>query len=1077
MTMIRPSLTFTVWALLIARTTLGGQATAPAASPSPGDAQEASVVEQSRTTLRFENDGTGRRDVYLRVKVQSEAGVQAWGQLAFPYNSANERMDVVYVRVLKADGTVVTALADAVQDLSSAVQREAPVYTDTREKHITVPGLRPGETLELALATLVQTPLARGHFWAEHDFIRNGVVLDDRLLIDVPAERTITLKTRPGLEQTMAERDGRRVYEWHTSRRPSREGSAKGEPDAQRKPATPEPAAVRLTTFSNWEELGRWYGDLERPQRTPNPEIRRKAAELTAGLSTDLQKLEALYDYVATNFRYVSLSFGVGRYQPHAAAEVLHNQYGDCKDKHTLLASLSDSIGLHVSAALINSTVALDPDFPSPSQFDHVMTRVSVGSEAVWLDATTEVAPFRLLSPSLRKKQTLVVDPSGAARLEETPAATPMPNATTTDIDATLSESGTLSMHVRFTVSGDYELVMRLIFRRTPNAEWKTLLSGLSDRGGLGGEVTDWTVSDPAALREPFTIEYHVTKANFVTWTKKQAELELPLSDWISIGPRAGSDTNATSPLELGSVRQAKYTIRIELPASFAGHAPLPVSMKRDYAEYRADYKVDGHVFTAERSLSFRHSELPAARRGDYAAFTRAVSGDLRQSLGLESRAAAAVGPSGPLNVKELYDSGSDAVDSLQYAQAVTLLKRAVELEPTHRDAWTDLGRAYMGLHQTDAAIDAFRTQIGINAYDMDAYNNLGFAYRSQHKFDEAEAAFVKQLELDPLDKFAHDSLGGMYLEQHKYEAAAPELEKAIALSPQDAKLRVGLGEAFLNLRDADRARAAFTRAVELDPTPLTWNDIAYRLAQNGTDLELAQRYAESAVAAMTAASRTVSIDHVTVRDLWQIGSMGSYWDTLGWVHFAKGDLDRAAKLVGAAWSLLQNAEVGAHLAQIYEKQGRREDAIRTYALAMSAERPDPKIRERLAALLGRTDGRDAMAPTNVGQLVHERTIALNVTGPAGAAADFFVLLDNRSGGAAVEGVMFISGDEALRRLGDALPKAKYDATFPDSAPARILRRGTLSCAGADRSSSCRFILMLPADAQAAQQENENGAR
>ena len=70
------------------------------------------------------------------------------------------------------------------------------------------------------------------------------------------------------------------------------------------------------------------------------PEIRAKAAELTKGKSYDLDKIQALYDYVATNFRYISLSFGVGRYQPHSAADVLHNQYGDCKDKHTLLASL-----------------------------------------------------------------------------------------------------------------------------------------------------------------------------------------------------------------------------------------------------------------------------------------------------------------------------------------------------------------------------------------------------------------------------------------------------------------------------------------------------------------------------------------------------------------------------------------------------------------------------------------------------------------------------------------------------------------------------------------------------------------
>ena len=1061
MNIIRRSLTLIAWALLVAPSTFAGQAPPPP-GPSTDYTQEAYVVEQSKTTWRFENDGTGRRDWYLRVKVQSEAGVQAWGQLAFPYNSANERMDVVFVRVLKSDGTVVTAAADAVQDLSSAVQREAPVYTDTREKHITVPGLRPGQVLELSLAIAVHTPLARGHFWGEHDFVKNGVVLDDSLQIDVPGDRKITLKTRAGLDPTMSERDGRRVYEWRASRRTN---------DDEKGAKKPEPSAVRLTTFGSWEELGRWYGDLERSQRAPSPEIRKKAAELTAGRTTDLEKLEALYEYVATNFRYVSLSFGVGRYQPHAAADVLHNQYGDCKDKHTLLASLSESIGLHASAALINSAIAIDPEFPSPSQFDHVMTRVAVGSEAVWLDATTEVAPFRLLSPGLRKKRALVVDASGAARLEESPAETPMPNATAADIDSTLSESGTLSARVRLAFSGDYELLMRSIFRAAPNAQWKALLSSMSDRGGLDGDLSDWKVGNPAALREPFTIEYRVKKANFVTWAKKQFELELPLSEWISIGPREGSEADATSPVELGSARHSTYKVRIELPASFSGHAPLPVSMKRDYAEYRADYKLDGHLFTAERSLTFQQPELPAARRGDYAAFTRAVSGDLRQSLALESSAAAAVNAPAQLSVKELYTTGTDAVERQRYAQAVPLLERAVELEPTHRAAWTNLGRAYLGLHQTDAAIGAFRKQIDLNTYDQYAYNNLGFAYRSQQKLPEAEAAFLKQLEIDPLNEYAHTSLGGLHLELHRYDAAAAAFEKAIALAPQSASLRVQLGEALLNLGEPDRARAAFTRAVELDPSPQTWNGIAYQLALNHTDLELAQRYAESAVAAMTAASRTVSIDHVSARDLSQIGSMAAYWDTLGWVHFAKGDLDRAEKLVAAAWRLQQHAEVGDHLGQIYEKQGRREDAIRAYALAMTAERPDKKTRERLAVLVGSADRADAVARKHLDKLKHERTIAMDVSGPAGAAADFFVLLDNRSGSAAVEGAAFISGDEALHRLGDALTKAKFDAAFPDGTPAKILRRGTLACGSSDGRGSCRFIMMLPADAQAAQQE------
>src|SRR6266403_4037669 len=48
----------------------------------PADySREPYVIEQSRTAWRFENNGTGRKDAYVRVKVQSEASVQRWGQL------------------------------------------------------------------------------------------------------------------------------------------------------------------------------------------------------------------------------------------------------------------------------------------------------------------------------------------------------------------------------------------------------------------------------------------------------------------------------------------------------------------------------------------------------------------------------------------------------------------------------------------------------------------------------------------------------------------------------------------------------------------------------------------------------------------------------------------------------------------------------------------------------------------------------------------------------------------------------------------------------------------------------------
>src|ERR1035438_6359654 len=381
----------------------------------PGYPQESFVIEQMHSYYRFEADGTGRKETKARIRVQSEAGVQQWGQLQEGYNSANERVEIPYVRVLKEDGSEIKAGDDAVQDLSAPIEREAPVYTDYRQKHITVPGLRPGEVLEYDMVTVIHTPLAAGQFWADYEFDKSNISLDETLDVDVPSGRPLKLKCKPGMDPKITDENGRRLYHWSSSHRERDDDTAKAK-DKKKKKRHPddERPDVQLTTFESWEQVGRWYAGLEKDRRAPSAEVRAKAQELTKGMNGDLEKTEALYDFVAKNFRYVSLSLGVGRYQPHAASDVLHDQYGDCKDKHTLLASLLEAEGLHASSVLINSSRKLDPDVPSPSQFDHVITMLPIGAgngkkEEVWMDTTAEVAPFRLLAYSLRRKQALVI--------------------------------------------------------------------------------------------------------------------------------------------------------------------------------------------------------------------------------------------------------------------------------------------------------------------------------------------------------------------------------------------------------------------------------------------------------------------------------------------------------------------------------------------------------------------------------------------------------------------------------------------------------------------------------------------
>src|SRR5208282_3532399 len=182
---------------------------------------------------------------------------------------------------------------------------------------------------------------------------------------------------------------------------------------------------------------------------------------------------------------------------------------------------------------------------------------------------------------------------------------------------------------------------------------------------------------------------------------------------------------------------------------------------------------------------------------------------------------------------------------------------------------------------------------------------------------------------------------------------ALPELDKAAVLTPDNPQLQVSLGHAYLVTGKTTEAMAAFDKAVELSPTPEIWNNIAYDLVQKNVNLEKAQGYAQSAVDSTAAALRNIDIDHVTANDLGEVQNIGAYWDTLGWIYFTRGDLEHAEPLLRASWQLTQNGDVGDHLAQLYEKQGKNGVAFLFFSRPLNAPPWDPVSRPPPAPLLG----------------------------------------------------------------------------------------------------------------------------
>lgn len=1031
----------------------GGASPTPTKKTDPGSSistdQEAFVILHHRVRMAYQADGTGEKHEVARIKVQTEAGVNALGQLHWGYNAANETLEVVAVKVHKPDGRIITAPAEAVQDLAIPGIEAAPVYTDLRMKVVTVPALRPGDELEIALRVPRSTPYAPGHFWGEHRFNRNDVTIEEIFELDLPKSKAVNLSSSPGMNPVTKEVGDRRVTSW-TWKHPVREPQPTKESTRARTPKAELPD-LEFTTFRTWAEAGDWFAGLEMPQRKLDESLRSKAGSLTAKHASPADKVRALYEFVATTNRYVSLSFGVGRFQPHKASEVLANQYGDCKDKHTLLAALLEAEGFKAHSVLVHTARELKPSLPSPGQFDHVITAVELGGETIYLDTTSEVAPFRVLLQPLRNKQALLVGASGVSRLVVTPSANPQPNRTEIVSEGEVTDRGDVKVSIQERNQGDLETLTRTMFRKVPQARWKDMVSYGATMNGLIGEVGEIRVSDPSDLSTPFVLAYGFTRA-------KDLQPSTPFH--FLLPPLARMRLQAQSK-EDGNLYIGEGTViarlSLKLPKGLVPKLPLGIQLKRDFASYQSIYGFEGDRFTIERRLEILKPELTSARETDFEAFKKLVEKDHVFSVDIEGEL-----PSPNLGAEATADALSQAAHQAHtardYAKARDLYERLSVLDPKNKEVWNNLGRAHHALGAFDKAVKAYQKAIELNPNEEYAYNNLGLTLWAKKDYPRAEAMFRKQLEVNPYDTYAHRNLGRMFLESRNYPSAAEELELATRVDREDAMLRVQLAEALLNTKSEAKALDSLEAAVKLGQGPMVKNNAAYILAQYKVGLGRAKEWAESAVQETVEALKTAPLKPGDPSAGILTASLASFWDTLGWVFYQQGDLASAEIYLEAAWDLSQSSEIGVHLGQLYLSRGQKSQAAKTFAMAGAAPHPLKEAQEQLSALLGGMKAAKERIQKSREELAKERTITLPQFPRSSATAEYIFVLHPAG---KIGDVLFLSGDENLKGMTETLKGMRHGTPLPDVEGLRVFRRGVLV---ADISSRTTTVVFMTTD-------------
>ncbi len=1016
-------------------------------------AEEAAVIERILNRIRFENDGKEVSETEAVVRIQSQAGVEQFGQLVFGYSPSSENLEIEYVRVRKPDGQVVVTPASSAQDFAPGVLREAPMYTDYRQRHISVAALQAGDVLEYRTVTKVETPLAAGNFWYEYTFPRGVVMEDDRLEVNVPKNRELKLKS-PSRKPEIQDSGDRRIYIW------AAKNLKPGDDQTNQEGDHPHPD-VQLTTFTDWKQIAQWYAKLQSERMTVSADLQKRADEITRGAATPEEKTRRLYDFVARNIRYVSISLGVGRYQPHLPIEVLQNSYGDCKDKHTLFAVMMKAEGINSYPVLIDSSRKLDPDVPSPAQFDHVITAVRIGDKLTWLDTTPEVAPFGMILYQLRNKEAVLASDDSEGGLQRTPSDSPVADFLRFSLDGSFSDSGALDASVELSAQGDRDWPLRRTFRQMSAAQWKPYVKSLSESWGLAGDVEDVSLDSVEDTSKPFHLKYRLYREHY--FQVPSAEVNFMPMPPMGVTPARESEHGSperAATLDIGPAGEIDYRVKLHFPANYTVRARSGVKMSRDYGDYFSSYSVGKGLIEGERKLVIRSNEIPAARRADYDSFRNAAESGQDQSLACTIAAPtvhAAEAAAGTFEgtSTESQQAGVKALHEKNYLAAIDLLKRANELDPNLKDGMYDLGLAYAGAADHPKAIAAFRQQLKTDPNHKLANGNLAFELQQTGNNVEAVAAYQLQLRASPYDRLAHRDFGLLLAQLRRDSEARTELETVVATPPGDPEARLALAQVYARLGEAAKAQPLMQELTG-NPNMNASQDIFQSGLQDDVSPAQSESDAQQVLYDIGAQFDAGEFDRIGMAAFSAMRLTALSWARIGWARFRRNENLQAMQFLNAAWLLSNSSAVADRLGQVYEKQGQTAKAEHMYALALiTAGGPDREqlSRHRLNNLSTDSGKIDREIATAREDLKSSRVLKVDGVKPKSGSAHFNLVFDSSPRPELVE---FFGGDESLRSASSQLRQMDFPTKFPDVSSVKIIRQGLLQCS----SSGCNIELL-----------------
>ena len=228
--------------------------------------------------------------------------------------------------------------------------------------------------------------------------------------------------------------------------------------------------------METWNNLGKWFGLLNKDRLYLKPETVSKVNELITETTDTIKKIKIIYEYMQSKTRYVSIQVGIGGFQPFKAEFVDKTCYGDCKALSFYTKALLNAIGIKSNYVLVSAGkdyYKLDENF-SANYFNHAILCVPLQKDTIWLECTDQKIPFGYIGTHTDDRNALLITENGG-KIVRTRAYSQKENLQKRTAEVEILLNGNAKAQINTIFSGlQYEKRRRLIYE-TPTEQKKTI--------------------------------------------------------------------------------------------------------------------------------------------------------------------------------------------------------------------------------------------------------------------------------------------------------------------------------------------------------------------------------------------------------------------------------------------------------------------------------------------------------------------------------------------------------------------------------------------------------------------------